>query len=61
MTQAQILQAQVMSNFFAQLINPWCIYSDAELMKLYRTAQDTQDGKNITAIRNEIYRRWREE
>lgn len=61
MTKAQILQAQVMSDFFARLMNPWCIYSDSELMKLYRTAQDNQDGRNITAIRNELNRRVREQ
>lgn len=57
---AQILQNQIMSDFFARLANPWSIYTDKELMKLYHTAIDTQDGKNITAIRLEMNRRNRE-
>lgn len=61
MTQAEILQAQVMSNFFTRLINPWSIYTDGELIQLYRTATDTQDGKSIDAIRKELNRREREQ
>ena len=57
MTQAQILQAQIMGDFFARLINPWSIYTDSELMSLYRTAIDTQDGRNIEAIRMELNKR----
>ena len=56
MTQAQILQSQVMGEFFSRLINPWSIYTDKELMKLYHTAIDTQDSKNIAAIRKEMNR-----
>lgn len=57
MTQAQILQSQVMGEFFSRLINPWSIYTDKELMKLYHTAIDAQDSRNIEAIRKEINRR----
>ena len=59
----QILtQAQIMSNFFDWLTepNPLVNYTDKELMKLYHTAIDTQDGRNITAIRKEMNRRERE-
>ena len=58
MTQAQILQAQIMSDFFEKL--SWALYSDQEIMKMYRIAVDTQDGKNIKALRNEMSRRNRE-
>lgn len=61
MTQAQILQSQVMGDFFVRLVNPWVMYTDSELMKLYYIAIDTQDGKNIEAIRKEMNRRNREQ
>ena len=54
---AQILQSQVMGEFFSRLINPWSIYTDKELMKLYHTAIDAQDSRNIEAIRKEMNRR----
>lgn len=60
MTQAQILQAQIMGDFFSRLVG-WSFYTDQELMSLYRTAVDNQDGKNIQAIRNEMNRREREQ
>lgn len=60
MTQAQILQAQIMSDFFSRLVNPFSIYTDKELMRLYHIAIETRDGKNIKAIRNEMSRRNRE-
>ena len=61
MIQAQILQSQVMGDFFARLVNPWVMYTDSELMKIYHIAIDTQDGKNIEAIRKEMNRRNREQ
>lgn len=61
MTNAQILQAKVMGDFFARLVNPWSIYTDKELMKLYHIAIETRDGKQIKAIRNEMNRREREQ
>ena len=60
MTDAQILQAEIMYDFFCRLTNPYDCYSDRDLMKLYRTAQETQDGKNIGAIKAEMSRRSRE-
>ena len=60
MTQAQILQAQVMYNFFSRLINPWEAYTDAELKKLLWIAQEEHDGKKIAAIKFEMNRRVRE-
>lgn len=54
----QILtQAQIMGNFFEWLSDPLANYTDKELMKLYHTAIDTQDSRNITAIRKEMNRR----
>lgn len=60
----QILtQTQIMSNFFEWLTepNPLVNYTDAELMKLYHTAVDTQDSRNIHAIKMEMNRREREQ
>lgn len=57
---AQALQQEVMGNFFRRLINPWEIYSDNEIMKLYTIAVETRDGKNIKALKDEMNRRIRE-
>ena len=58
--QQMLTQAQIMSNFFDWLTNPLVNYTDAELMKLYHTAVDTQDSRNIHAIKMEMNRRNRE-
>lgn len=57
--QQMLTQAQIMSNFFDWLTspNPLVNYTDAELMKLYHTAVDTQDSRNIHAIKMEMNRR----
>ena len=60
MTQAQILQSQIMYDFFSRLVNPWEIYTDKELNKLLWIAQEEQDGKKIRAIKSEMNRRNRE-
>ena len=61
MIQAQILQAQIMCDFFSRLINPWEMYTDKELNTLLWIAQEEQDGRKITAIKNEMNRRTREQ
>lgn len=61
MTKAQILQAQVMYDFFTRLMNPWEAYTDSDLMKLLRCAQEEQDGRKIKAIQAELNRRNREQ
>ena len=53
MTQAQLLQLQVMSDFFNRL----CNLSDNELVIKKVEAQETQDGKRIKAINKEMNRR----
>jgi len=60
MTQAQILQAQVMYDFLSRLINPLESYTDQELVRLLWTAQEEQDGRKIKAIKDEMNRRNRE-
>ena len=52
MTQAQILQAQMLGDFMQRL--SWTFCTNEELMQLYRTAVETHDGKNIEAIRKEL-------
>ena len=59
--QQLLTQTQIMSNFFDWLTNPLANCTDAELMKEYHTAVDTQDSRQISAIKQEIYRRNREQ
>lgn len=63
MTNAQILQQSILYDFLCRLTdtNPLSVYTDSELMKLYRTAQDEQDGRKIKAIHAELNRRSREQ
>ena len=55
-----MLQAEVMYNFLARLINPWEAYTDQELVRLLWIAQEEQDGRKIKAIKDEMNRRNRE-
>jgi hypothetical protein len=56
MTQAQILQAEMMTLFWNRLTD----FSDSELMHHKWIAEETQDGKQIRAIKREMNRRIRE-
>ncbi len=42
-------------------MNKWEIYTDEELIKLFRDAVEMQDGKWINALKAEMNRRNREE
>lgn len=63
MMQAQILQQTMLYDFLCRLANgnPLEVYTNEELMKLYRAAQEEQDGNKIRAIHNEMNRREREQ
>jgi hypothetical protein len=60
MTEAQILQAQVMYNFLTRLANPLEACTNRELMNLRQMAQETRDRRYIKAIKEEMNRRERE-
>ena len=62
MTEAQILQQNLLYEFFSRISqgNILAAYTDAELMRLYRAAVDEQDGRKIKAIHAEMSRRNRE-
>lgn len=60
MTHAQLLQAQIMNDFWSQLANPLQYYNDKELGKIKQIAVETRDGKQIEAIKLELSRRIRE-
>ena len=60
MTQAQILQAEVMYNFLSRLANPLEACTNRELMNLRQIAQETRDGRYIKAIKEEMNRRERD-
>lgn len=57
--QQMLTQTQIMGNFIEWLTLG--SYTDAELMKEYHTAVDTQDSRQISAIKQEMYRRNREQ
>lgn len=61
MTQAEVLQSQIMSDFFSNLFSVFENDTDKELTKKLWDAQEEQDGKKIKAIREEYNRRRREE
>jgi hypothetical protein len=61
MTHAQLLQAQIMNDFWSQLANPLQYYNDKELGKIKQIAVETRNGRYIKAINNEMSRRIREE
>lgn len=63
MTQAQILQSSILYDFLCRMAssNPLEVYSDSELMKLLRAAQEEQDGRKIRAIHQEMNRRNRDD
>ena len=61
MTEAQILQAQVMYNFLSRLANPLEACTNRELMNLRQIAQETRNGRYYKAINAEMNRRTREE
>ena len=56
MTQAQILQTQIIRNLWSRLID----LTDKELMYNKYLAEETRDGKQIEAIKLELSRRIRE-
>lgn len=62
MTNAQILQQSILYDFLSQLSsrNPLSVYTDSELMNLYRAAVEEQNGRKIKAIHAEMSRRNRE-
>lgn len=60
MTEAQILQAQVMYNFLSTLASPLEACTSRELMNLRQIAQETRNGRYIKAIKEEMNRRERE-
>lgn len=55
MTQAQILQAVLLEDFFSRLIN----LSTKELAHEQYNAEETQDGNRIKAIKKEMNNRMR--
>lgn len=63
MTQAQILQQSILYDFLCRMANnnPLEVYTDEELMKLYRAAVEEQDGRKIKAVHKEMNRRSREQ
>lgn len=56
MTNAQILQATILADFFRRLTD----YTDTELMEVKQCAVELRDGRYIKAVKNELNRRVRE-
>lgn len=56
MTNAQILQATILADFFRRLTD----YTDSELMEVKQCAVELRDGRYINAVKNELNRRIRE-
>ena len=61
MTHAQILQMQIMNDFWSRLSNPLEAYNNQELGKIKQIAVETRNGRYIRAINEEMSRRTREE
>jgi hypothetical protein len=63
MTNAQILQQAFLYDMLCRIssVNPLEVYTDCELNNLKWIAVEEQDGRSITAIRNEMNRRVREQ
>lgn len=56
MTNAQILQATILADFFRRLTD----YTDTELMEVKQCAVELRDGRYINAVKNELNRRIKE-
>lgn len=56
MTQAEILQETILTDFFRRLTD----YTDRELMNVKQCAVELRDGKYLKAIKDEMNRRTRE-
>lgn len=56
MTNAQILQATILADFWRRLTD----YTDTELMEVKQCAVELRDGRYINAVKQELNRRVRE-
>ena len=61
MTQAQILQEALLSDFLFRLSKAFENDTDQELKHKFWDAQEEQDGRKIRAIRQEYNKRWKEQ